>query len=82
MPTRIRLQRTGRKAQPSFRIVVTDRAIANGGPAIETIGTYNPRTQPSLIKLDTAAALKWLHEGAEPTDTIVSIFKQTGVWEK
>ena len=82
MPTRIRLQRTGRKKQASFRIVVTDRAEANSGPALETLGTYNPRTSPSLVKLDTAAALGWLHEGAEPTDTVISIFKKTGVWDK
>lgn len=82
MPTRIRLQRTGRKKQASFRIVVTDKAEANSGPALETLGTYNPRTQPSLVKLNTVSALNWLHEGAIPTDTVVSIFKQTGVWEK
>jgi small subunit ribosomal protein S16 len=82
MPTRIRLQRTGRKKQASFRIVVTDKAEANSGPALETLGTYNPRTEPSLIKLNTVSALHWLHEGARPTDTVVSIFKKTGVWDK
>ncbi len=82
MPTTIRLQRTGRKAQASFRIVVSDSAESRDGPAIETIGTYNPRTRPSLIRLDAAAALNWLHEGAAPSDTVVSIFRQTGVWEK
>lgn len=82
MPTTIRLQRTGRKKQASFRIVVTDKAIANNAPALETLGTYNPRTQPSLIKLNAVSALRWLHEGATPSDTVVSIFKKTGVWEK
>ena len=82
MPTMIRLQRTGRKAQASFRIVVSDSAESRDGPAIETIGTYNPRTRPSLIRLDAAAALNWLYEGAQPTDTVVSIFRKTGVWEK
>ncbi len=82
MPTTIRLQRTGRKAQASFRIVVSDSAESRDGPAIETIGTYNPRTRPSLIRLDAAAALNWLHEGAAPSETVVSIFRKTGVWEK
>ncbi|MDH3298216.1 MAG: 30S ribosomal protein S16 [Gemmatimonadota bacterium] len=82
MSTTIRLQRTGRKKQASFRIVVSDRDESRDGPAIETLGTYNPRTQPSLIKLDTAAALNWLHQGAQPTDTVVSIFRKTGVWTK
>lgn len=82
MPTTIRLQRTGRKAQASFRIVVSDSAESRDGPAIETIGTYNPRTQPSLIRLDAAAALGWLHKGATPSDTVISIFRKTGVWQK
>jgi small subunit ribosomal protein S16 len=82
MPTTIRLQRTGRKAQASFRIVVSDSAESRDGPAIETIGTYNPRTQPSLIRLDAAAALGWLHRGAMPSDTVISIFRKTGVWQK
>lgn len=82
MPTTIRLQRTGRKAQASFRIVVSDSAESRDGPAIETIGIYNPRTQPSLIRLDAAAALGWLHKGAAPSDTVISIFRKTGVWQK
>lgn len=80
MPTTIRLQRTGRKKQASFRIVVTDQSESRDGPALETLGTYNPRTQPSLIKVNAGSALNWLHEGAQPTDTVVSIFKKTGVW--
>lgn len=82
MATTIRLQRTGRKKQASFRIVVSDRDESRDGPAIETLGTYNPRTQPSLIKLNTVSALNWLHEGAQPTDTVVSIFRKAGVWTK
>ncbi|MGI9038037.1 MAG: 30S ribosomal protein S16 [Gemmatimonadota bacterium] len=81
MPTTIRLQRTGRKKQASFRIVVTDQSESRDGPALETLGTYNPRTQPSLIKVNAGSALNWLYEGAQPTDTVVSIFKKTGVWE-
>jgi len=80
--TTIRLQRTGRKKQASFRIVVTDVNEQRDGPAIETLGTYNPRTQPSIVRLDAAASLNWLYEGAQPTDTVVSIFRKTGVWQK
>lgn len=82
MPTTIRLQRVGRKAQGSFRIVVSDRAESRDGPAIETIGTYNPRTQPSAVRLDAAAALSWLHDGAQPTNTVISIFRKAGVWQR
>ena len=82
MATSIRLQRTGRKRQASFRIVVADVNEQRDGPAIETLGTYNPRTQPSIVRLDAAASLNWLHEGAQPTDTVISIFRKTGVWQK
>ena len=82
MATHIRLQRTGRKRQASFRIVVTDVNEPRDGPAIETLGTYNPRTQPSIVRLDAAASLNWLYEGAQPTDTVISIFRKTGVWQK
>ena len=82
MATTIRLQRTGRKKQASFRIVVSDVNEQRDGPAIETLGTYNPRTQPSIVRLDAAASLNWLYEGAQPTDTVVSIFRKTGVWQK
>jgi len=80
--TSIRLQRTGRKRQVSFRIVVTDVNEQRDGPAIETLGIYNPRTQPSIVRLDAAASLNWLYEGAQPTDTVISIFRKTGVWQK
>ena len=82
MATHIRLQRTGRKRQASFRIVVTDVKEQRDGPAIDTLGTYNPRTQPSIVRLDAAASLNWLYEGAQPTDTVISIFRKTGVWQK
>lgn len=82
MATTIRLQRTGRKRQASFRIVVSDVNEQRDGPSIETLGTYNPRTQPSIVSLDAAASLNWLYEGAQPTDTVISIFRKTGVWQK
>lgn len=82
MATTIRLQRTGRKKQASFRIVVTDVNEQRDGPAIETLGIYNPRTQPSVVRLDAAASLNWLYEGAQPTNTVISLFRKTGVWQK
>ncbi|MFQ5747276.1 MAG: 30S ribosomal protein S16, partial [Gemmatimonadota bacterium] len=82
MPATIRLQRVGRKKQASFRIVVTDTAESRSGPALETLGFYNPRTEPSVVRLDAAAALTWLREGAQPTDTVRSIFRKTGLWER
>ena len=82
MATTIRLQRVGRNKQGSFRIVVSDRAESRSGPAIATLGLYNPRTQPSVVRLDAAAALHWLRTGAKPTDTVRSIFRKAGVWQE
>lgn len=82
MPTTIRLKRVGRKKQSAFRIVVTDSARAVSAPSIERLGVYNPRTQPSVVKLDAVRTLHWLRQGAEPTDTVRSILRQTGVWEQ
>lgn len=82
MATMIRLRRVGRKKQAHFRIVVTDGRTGPRSPAIERLGVYNPRTQPSLIKLDAARALYWLREGAEPSHSVRSLLRKTGVWEK
>ena len=79
MPATIRLQRVGRKQQASFRIVVTEKTLARGGPALEILGIYNPRTEPSTIRFDAARALHWLRAGALPSDSVESIFRKTGV---
>lgn len=82
MPATIRLQRVGRKKQGSFRIVVTEKSIARGGPALEILGIYNPRTDPASIRFDAARALHWLRAGALPSDSVESIFRQTGVMKQ
>jgi small subunit ribosomal protein S16 len=82
MPATIRLQRVGRKKQSSFRIVVTEKTLARGGPALEILGTYNPRTEPSSIRFDAARALHWLRAGALPSDSVESIFRKTGVMKQ
>ena len=63
MATRIRLRRVGRKKQASFRIVVAGGMHARGGRVTETIGKYNPRTEPSFIEVDEKRALHWLSKG-------------------
>lgn len=82
MQAMIRLRRVGRRHQASFRIVVAQKSEAADGVYLESLGTYNPRTQPSLIRLDAARTLHWLHEGVQPSDTVRSILRRTGVWEK
>jgi small subunit ribosomal protein S16 len=82
MAASIRLKRVGAKKAASFRIVVTDTSQGTSGISIERLGVYNPRTEPSLIRLDAARTLYWLHEGAEPSDTVRSLLRQTGVWKQ
>jgi small subunit ribosomal protein S16 len=82
MATSIRLKRVGAKKEASFRIVVMDSRTGTSGSSVERLGIYNPRTTPSLIRLNAARTLYWLHEGAMPSDTVRSLLRQTGVWEQ
>jgi len=81
MATRIRLRRVGRKKQPLYRIVVTDRQKARDGLSVETLGHYNPRTEPATIQVDVERARAWLAQGATPSETVRSILKKAGVFE-
>jgi len=67
---KIRLKRTGKRNQPSFRIVVTEARSKQGGKFTDLLGHYNPLTKPSTIKLDKAKYQKWIKKGAQPTDTV------------
>ena len=80
MATRIRLRRTGRRHQPTYRIVVTEKAAPRDGRFIETLGHYNPRTEPVTIEVNAEKARDWLSRGATPSDTVRSLFKKAGVF--
>ncbi len=82
MATTIRLKRRGAKKAATFRIIVTDSREGTAGASIERLGLYNPRTQPSLVRIDAARTLHWLNEGAQPTDTVRSLLRKTGVWKQ
>ena len=82
MATSIRLKRRGAKKAASYRIIVTDSREGTSGASIERLGLYNPRTQPSLIRINAARALHWLNEGAQPSDTVRSLLRKTGVWRQ
>ncbi|PYO70090.1 MAG: 30S ribosomal protein S16 [Gemmatimonadetes bacterium] len=82
MATRIRLRRVGRKGQSYFRIVIADQRSPRDGRFVTTIGHYNPRTNPAVIKVDAEQARAWLDKGALPTDTVRSLFKKAGVLGK
>ncbi len=76
---KIRLKRMGAKKTPFYRIVVADSRYPRDGRFIEQIGTYNPLTDPSTINVDNEKALKWLSQGAQPTDTVKELLKVSGV---
>ena len=76
---KIRLKRMGAKKTPFYRIVVADSRYPRDGRFIEQIGTYNPLTEPSTISVDSEKALKWLGQGAQPTDTVKELLKVSGV---
>jgi small subunit ribosomal protein S16 len=79
MAVRIRLTRVGAKKQPSYRVVVADARSARDSRAIETLGHYNPRTEPIEFDVDAEKAKEWLDKGAQPSDTVVRLFKQAGI---
>ena len=79
MAVRIRLTRVGATKQPTYRLVVADGRSARDGRAIETIGHYNPRTDPIEVSIDEAKARSWLAKGAQPSDTVRRLFKNAGI---
>ncbi|MTI47687.1 30S ribosomal protein S16 [Sporosalibacterium faouarense] len=82
MAVKIRLKRMGAKKKPFYRIVVADSRSPRDGRFIEEIGFYNPVVEPKEIKIDDEKAIKWLGNGAKPTDTVNDLFKKNGVLEK
>lgn len=79
---KIRLRRIGAKKQPVYRVVVADARSPRNGRFIETIGHYNPRTDPVTLTLKEDRALHWLSVGAQPTDTVLRLFQNLGTMER
>lgn len=82
MATRIRLKRMGAKKNPFYRVVVADSRSPRDGRFIEEIGYYDPSTEPVTINIDEEKALKWLANGAKPSDTAKSLFQKQGIMAK
>lgn len=82
MAVKIRLKRMGSKKAPFYRVVVADVLSPRDGRFIEEIGTYNPLTNPAEVKIDEEKAMKWLLTGAQPTDTVRSLFSKEGLMKK
>jgi len=78
MPVKIRLQRHGKKGKPFYWIVAADARAKRDGKYLEKIGTYNPNTNPALINLNVDSAVKWLQNGAQPTDTAKALLSYKG----
>ncbi len=72
----------GSKKSPFYRIVVADSRSPRDGRFIETVGTYNPVLQPAEVKINEELALKWLQDGAKPSDTVRNLFSNEGIMEK
>jgi small subunit ribosomal protein S16 len=79
MAVRIRLTRVGATKQPTYRVVVADARNARDGRSIETIGHYNPRSEPVEIVIDAEKAKKWLAQGAQPSETVERLFRSAGI---
>jgi len=74
--------RMGKKKQPTYRLVAADGRSPRDGRFIEIFGTYDPRAEPSVIKVDNDKAVAWLQKGAQPTDRVQTLLKISGAWEQ
>jgi len=72
----------GSHKRPFYRVVVADSRSPRDGRCIEEIGYYNPISEPVQVKIDDEKAVKWLNDGAQPTDTVRDLFKKHGIYEK
>tara|TARA_B110000046_G_scaffold52102_1_gene58164 strand:+ start:41958 stop:42590 length:633 start_codon:yes stop_codon:yes gene_type:complete len=79
MPTKIRLQRHGKKRYPFYHVVIADSRAPRDGKFIEKLGTYNPNNNPASIDIDFDGALNWMKKGAQPTDTVRALLSYKGV---
>ena len=79
---KIRLRRVGATKKPSYRIVVVDSRAPRDGAFIAIVGHYNPLTDPETVVINEEEALKWLREGAQPTETVARLLSKVGIMEK
>jgi len=79
---KIRLQRFGTKKRPFYRVVVMDSRTKRDGDVVEFIGRYQPIVKGKQFEVDEEKVLKWLKQGAQPTDTVKALLKKEGIWQK
>ena len=78
MAVKLRLTRVGKTKQPQYRVVATDSRSPRDGRFIQIVGTYNPRTDPSTLNIDNAKAVKWLMDGAQPSERVKKLLEVSG----
>lgn len=81
MAVRLRLMRMGKKKQPTYRIVAADQRSPRDGRFIEIVGTYDPRHEPSVIDITKSKAVRWLRDGAQPSDRVRKLLEVSGTWD-
>ena len=82
MAVKLRLMRMGKTKQPTYRLVAADARSPRDGRFIEIVGTYQPRHEPSTINIDNDKCVKWLQQGAQPTERVEKLLKLSGAWEQ
>jgi len=78
----LRLRRLGKKKQPTYRLVATEKSAPRDGRFIELLGNYNPRTKPPTVNFKEEKVLDWLGKGAQPSVTVKRLLKNVGTWQK
>ncbi len=81
MAVKLRLMRMGKKKQPTYRVVAADSRSPRDGRFIEIVGVYDPRPDPSAIRIDNDRAVDWLRKGAQPTESVRKLLEISGAWE-
>ena len=82
MAVRLRLTRKGKKKQPTYRIVAADQRAPRDGRFIEIVGFYDPRAEPSVVRVDNDKAVKWLKHGAQPSERVKKLLMISGAWQE
>ena len=82
MAVKLRLMRVGKTKQPSYRLVAADSRSPRDGRFIEILGQYNPRSEPSVVNIDNEKVLKWLRQGAQPTERVQKLLEISGAWSE
>jgi small subunit ribosomal protein S16 len=82
MAVKLRLMRVGKTKQPSYRVVAADSRSPRDGRFIEILGQYNPRSEPSVVNIDNEKVVKWLRQGAQPTERVQKLLEISGAWSE